>query len=276
MKGAGLKIRSYPEFTTHAQAARARLWQDEADDEEWNAWMDHTYSQSPIGAEDEDDFGAWVDATDSPASTGYHTPIGTPFVDEYTTTDASVMTVRDLRRLNSLEHSAHEIDSIVIRTPSIAQDTTSYLYINPWDDGIVPTERLGYQTNPHDEECDIDPEIDSAMAFSAWESALSRSDPIQDEDKDEDEGEDGAFDAWDGDSQIYIQEFKPAEDAHSPTTQSIGIDSQAFSHKEVPEESPDALEWYTGQDGMVKPAERRSPTWMQRLTGNRPSKSRDR
>lgn len=275
MKRSSLKLRLSPESATHARAATAELWHDEADDEEWNAWTDHTHHQSPTGAEDEDDFGAWVDATDSPTSTGYHTPIGTSFADEYTAPDASVMTLRQLRRLNVLEHSAQELGSLDTGAPSTSGDATTQLYLNPWEnDNIISKERLAYDANEYDESGDIDPEIDSAMAFSAWESALSRSDRTRDEDEDDDE--DLVFDAWDGGSRFEFQEVRPVGDTRFSVMQSNGGNSQALSDKEVKEEPAYALDWYTGEDGLVEPPQRRSPTWMQRLTGSqtRPNRGR--
>ena len=79
----------------------APTWQDEADNEEWSAWVDETGS-SPATRTEDDEFGAWVDSTDVHTSADFQTSTSTSFISPEEAEGPLIVTVRELRRMNSL------------------------------------------------------------------------------------------------------------------------------------------------------------------------------
>lgn len=226
--------------------------------------MDENASGSPARTPDDDEFGAWVDSADLDDFTSYEAPTSTPFIAMERSQAPQVTTVRELRRMNSLEQDTRTLGSLVVQTRSISDNTMSDgLYFNPWDDDVPSKMRSSHQTE-YDDECDIDPEVDSALAFSAWESTLAQDKHSVRNDNDDEEA---VFDAWDDDQRTANQEWTPADEvAQDLNTLNSGVDTRTASRDETQQRHGFASQRHSEGTGMTNDSERRPIAWMQRLT----------
>ena len=246
----------------------AAMWQDAADDEEWSAWADGATQQSASLMDEQDGFGAWVDSSDPNDSLHFPTPSSSPYMSSNQVEQQDPMPIPNLGDTDRPQLEAYALRKLKSQTSSTPSEHVNILYSNPWnDDHPVLDKRKLQEQHDYDDDGDMDPEIDSALASSAWESVLAEDTCSTHDDSDD---EVSTFEAWDIGEHSSSQEL--AEDKKEFQTSEARV-NDSFHDTSVEinaeERSDSKLEWYNTDYSTVTGTEVRQPTWMQRLTGNR-------
>lgn len=250
----------------------AAIWKDTADDEEWSAWADGATQESISLIYEQDEFGAWVDSSDPDDSLHFQTPASSPHISAERAGQQDTMSMQKLGQLDRPELAAHTLKQLNAQSSSIPSEHVTVLYSNPWDDDHPALDERGLQDQyDHDDDDGMDPEIDSALASSAWESVLAE-DRFSVKDSDDEES---TFEAWSiGDHRGSEEPIREKEEVHRSEAQCSGNFYDTGVEINTEQQSDGRLEWYNTDFSTVTGTEVKQPTWMQRLTGNRSKQSR--
>ena len=134
----------------------AENWQQEADDDEWSAWIDSSDAE-------------FADTTDLEQMTEYrlHEP----------TIQARRDSTETTTRLNTRSSGAlQDLQFTLLHTSAIVDYHPNSLYSNPWDDDPPPAAPITTESRPGWESFEV--EIDSVVSLSLWE-AVEAGQPVQ-------------------------------------------------------------------------------------------------